>query len=131
MREECIIFVSMPTQCIPPLYTHTYQGASKTGVACTYSLWSFIPDDDHSRWALWIYETLRDIHLRIQAIKRPELCVRGMAFGFRTDWARRFRISHRHPARRGRLTGIGTEILWKSGIHNQSKSSSVNQQRHH
>lgn len=84
----------------PPHYIHTHiRELQKTGVACTYSLWSFIPDDDHSRWALWIYETLRDIHLRIQAIKRPELCVRGMAFGFRTDWARRF--GFRTDIRRG------------------------------
>lgn len=31
-----------------------------------------------------------DIYLRLQAIQRPELCVRGMAFSFNTEIGRRF-----------------------------------------
>ena len=31
------------------------------------------------------YESLRDFYLRIQAIQRPELCVRGMTFAFKTE----------------------------------------------
>ena len=62
----------------------------QTGVVCTFSLWSFMVDDKHSRLGLWCYEGLRDLHLRLQAIKRPELCVRGMAFGFNTELGRKF-----------------------------------------
>lgn len=73
----------------PPQYiaTHVYE-LMKPGVVCTFGLWSFMPDEQHSRLGLWIYESLRDIHLRIQAIQRPELCVRGMNFGFNTELAR-------------------------------------------
>lgn len=75
----------------PPHYiaTHVHQ-LMKPGVACTFSLWSFMPDDKHSRLGLWCYESLRDLHLRVQAVQRPELCVRGMAFGFNTELGRRF-----------------------------------------
>jgi len=59
-------------------------------VACTFSLWSFMVDERHSRFGLWCYEGLRDIYLRLQAIQRPELCVRGMAFSFNTETGRRF-----------------------------------------
>lgn len=75
----------------PPRYITTHVGQlMKPGVACTFSLWSFIPDERHSRMGLWWYEALRDMHLRIQAIQRPELCVRGMTFGFNTELGRRF-----------------------------------------
>lgn len=75
----------------PPKYIETHvKELMKPGVACTFGLWSFMPDEQHSRLGLWFYESLRDIHLRIQAIKRPELCVRGMNFGFNTELARRF-----------------------------------------
>ena len=43
-----------------------------------------IPDSDYGA------EGLRDIYLRLQAIQRPELCVRGMAFSFNTEIGRRF-----------------------------------------
>lgn len=73
----------------PPYYIATHvKELMKPGVVCTYSLWSFIPDDSHSRFSLWLYELLRDQYLYIQNIKRPELCVRGMSFGFETDIAR-------------------------------------------
>lgn len=74
----------------PPHYIETHvKQLMKPGVACTFSLWSFIPDERHSSIGLWWYEFLRDIHLRIQAIQRPELCVRGMAFGFNTELGKR------------------------------------------
>lgn len=73
----------------PPHYIETHiKELMKPGVACTFGLWSFMPDERHSRLGLWFYESLRDIHLCIQAIKRPELCVRGMNFGFNTEMAR-------------------------------------------
>lgn len=74
----------------PPHYLETHlKQLSKPGVIGTFSLWSFIPDG-RSRIGLWAYETLRDTYLTLQAIKRPELCIRGMAFGFDTELARKF-----------------------------------------
>lgn len=58
----------------------------RKNIAGVYGFWSFLPDQQHSATGLWFYETLRDIHLRIQAFQRPELCVRGMVFGFRTSY---------------------------------------------
>ncbi len=73
----------------PPYYIATHvKELMRPGVVCTYSLWSFIPDDSHSKFALWLYELLRDFYLYFQNVKRPELCVRGMSFGFNTDIAR-------------------------------------------
>lgn len=84
----------------PPHYIETHTKAlSKPGVACTFGLWSFMPDEKHSRAGLWLYESLRDIHLALQTIKRPELCVRGMVFGFRTEWGRS--VGFRTDIRRG------------------------------
>lgn len=75
----------------PPRYIETHvKQLMKPGVACTFGLWSFMPDKKNSPLELWFYESLRDIHLNIQAIKRPELCVRGMNFGFNTELGRRF-----------------------------------------
>lgn len=75
----------------PPRHVETHVNElMKPGVACTFSLWSFMRDEKHSRFGLWCYESLRDLHLRVQAIQRPELCVRGMAFGFNTELGRRF-----------------------------------------
>lgn len=82
----------------PPHYIEVHvKQLMKPGVACTFSLWSFIPDERHSSIGLWCYEALRDLHLRIQAIQRPELCVRGMTFGFNTEL--------------GRQTGFRTDII--------------------
>lgn len=84
----------------PPHYIETHiKELSKPGVVCTYGLWSFMPDEKHPQTILWIYELLRDMHLRIQAIKRPELCVRGMVFGFHTEIGRK--LGFRTDIRRG------------------------------
>lgn len=74
----------------PPLYIQTHvKQLMKPEVACTFSLWSFIQIEGKSRIGLFFYETLRDIYLGLQSINRPELCVRGMVFGFKTEYARR------------------------------------------
>lgn len=75
----------------PPEYINTHMKyLLKDDVACTYGLWSFIPTKKNPAWALAIYEGLRDVHLRLQDIKRPELNVRGMVMGFRTEYGRQF-----------------------------------------
>lgn len=82
----------------PAAYIETVvRTLERPGVVCCYGLWSFLPDEKHSRLGLWGYELLRDGYLRIQNIKRPELCVRGMTMAFRTE--------------EGRKAGFRTDIL--------------------
>lgn len=74
----------------PPDYIDTViHTLERDGVVCCYGLWSFLPDEGHSRLGLWWYEQLRDVYLRIQNVKRPELCVRGMTMSFRTEEGRK------------------------------------------
>ena len=73
----------------PPHYVDTHiRQLQRKDVVCTYSLWSFLPDENHSFWGLLGYEFLRDIYLNIQNIKRPEKNVRGMVLAFHTEPAR-------------------------------------------
>ena len=65
---------------------------SKPDVSCVSSFWSFFPDNNHSRLGLFLFESIRDVFLFIQHFKRPELCVRGMVFAFKTDYARLVKI---------------------------------------
>lgn len=69
------------------------------GVSCVSSFWSFFPDQNHSRWGLFLFELIRDMFLFVQHFKRPELCVRGMVFAFNADYARQVAI--RTDIRRG------------------------------
>ena len=74
----------------PPHYIQTMVDKLRNPeVACVFSLWSFMPDKNHSKFGLFFYELLRDIYLQLQSIKRPELCVRGMVFGFNTEMGRK------------------------------------------
>ena len=68
-------------------------------VSCVSSFWSFFPDERHSAIGLFFYELVRDTFLWIQHFKRPELCVRGMVFAFKTDLARQVKM--RTDIRRG------------------------------
>lgn len=73
----------------PPRYIQTLvRQLERKGVAGVYALWSFLPGEKYSRRKLWVYETLRDLHLKIQSFRRPELSVRGMVFGFNTGYAK-------------------------------------------
>ena len=71
----------------------------RSDVSCVSSFWSFFPDEQHSKFGLFFYELVRDVFLWIQHFKRPELCVRGMVFAFKTDLARKVKI--RTDIRRG------------------------------
>lgn len=74
----------------PPLYIDTMvRELEKNNTVGVYGLWKFIPDKGYPRWQLSIYESLRNVYLLLQSIKRPELCVRGMSFGFQTDLGRK------------------------------------------
>ena len=74
----------------PPAYIQTMIDAlEKPGVAGVSAFWSFIPDKKHSWLGLKIYELLRDIHIRLLYVKRPELGVRGMVFAYKAEYGRK------------------------------------------
>ena len=84
----------------PPLYVDLMMTKLlKPDVACVSSFWSFYPDEKHSAFGLTMFELIRDSFLFIQHFKRPELCVRGMVFAFKADYARQVKI--RTDIRRG------------------------------
>ena len=72
---------------------------ARPNVSCVSSFWSFFPDENHSRFGLFLFEMIRDMFLFVQHFKRPELCVRGMVFAFNADYARKVAI--RTDIRRG------------------------------
>lgn len=77
----------------PPLYVETMINVlGKKDVVATSSLWSYIPDGNHSRLGLMLYELIRDIYLFLQSFKRPELSVRGLVFAYHTKLARQIGI---------------------------------------
>lgn len=60
----------------------------KPGIVAVSSLWSYIPDKQHSWIGLKMYELSRDIYLFVQSFKRPELSVRGLVFAYNTGYAK-------------------------------------------
>jgi len=84
----------------PPRYIDLMMSKlTKPNVSCVSSFWSFFPDEQHSAFGLFLFELVRDLFLFVQHFKRPELCVRGMVFAFKTDLARKVKI--RTDIRRG------------------------------
>jgi glycosyltransferase involved in cell wall biosynthesis len=84
----------------PPRYVDLMMTKlERPDVSCVSSFWSFFPDEQHSAIGLFLFELIRDTFLWVQHFKRPELCVRGMVFAFKTDLARQVRI--RTDIRRG------------------------------
>lgn len=59
------------------------------GVVGVSSLWSYIPDKQHSWLGLKLYELLRDTHLFLQSFKRPELSVRGLVFAYNAEYGKK------------------------------------------
>lgn len=77
----------------PPKYVEIMvDSLIKPGVVAACSLWSYIPDKDHSWIGLKLYEFTRDCHLFIQSFKRPELSVRGLVFAYHTEYAKKVGI---------------------------------------
>ena len=84
----------------PPRYVDLMMTKlERPDVSCVSSFWSFFPDEQHSAIGLFFFELIRDTFLWMQHFKRPELCVRGMVFAFKTDLARQVKI--RTDIRRG------------------------------
>ena len=93
----------------PPFYIATMTDALRQdGVVAAYALWSFLPNKDYSPMGLFLYEAMRDIYFNIQHIQRPELNVRGMVFGFRTNTARQ--VGFRTDIIRGEDGSLALEL---------------------
>jgi len=74
----------------PPQYIDTIiDELEKPGIVAVSSLWSFIPDRDHSKWGLKFYEAVRDLYIRALFINRPERGVRGMVFAYEAEYGRK------------------------------------------
>ena len=125
----------------PKYYELMIEKLMKPGIIAVSATWSYFPDSNHSKLGLKLFEMSRDIFLWVQHFKRPELCVRGMVFAFKTELAQKVRI--RTDIRRGEdgsmalslkkygrikfvydsrcraITGYGTignQTLWKSFV---------------
>ena len=86
--------------CYPQQYINLMmRELQREYVSCVSSFWSFFPDKNHSKFGLQIYELMRDMFLFVQHFNRPELCVRGMVFAFKIEYARQVKI--RTDIRRG------------------------------
>jgi len=74
----------------PPHYIELMvENLMKPGISAVAGMWSFYPDEKHSKLQLKMYEFFRDLYIRLQIINRPELSVRGLAFGYGTDNAKK------------------------------------------
>lgn len=78
-----------PPQYIDRMVDVMESSSQIMGVSAT---WGYFPDENHSRMGLWFYEHFRDLYLRLQAQKRPELSVRGLVFTYRTEYAQKVGI---------------------------------------
>ena len=77
----------------PPHYVEIMVDALlKEEVVGVSSLWSYIPDKQHSPFGLFLYESMRDIYLWLQSFKRPELSVRGLVFAYKVEYAKQVGI---------------------------------------
>ena len=74
----------------PPMYYEVMLNyLLKPGVACASATYGFIPDENHSKLSLRMFEMARDLFLWVQHFKRPELSVRGLVFAYNADFGRK------------------------------------------
>ena len=73
----------------PRYYEVMLEHLLKPGVSCVSATWSYIPDENHSKLSMKLYEKVRDLFLWIQHFKRPELSVRGLVFAYNADYGRK------------------------------------------
>lgn len=60
----------------------------ESGTVAVSSRYDYIPDKNHNRLLLTIYECLRDMNIFFQAFQRPEISVRGAVLGYVTKYGR-------------------------------------------
>ena len=107
-RGKYHFFIDADTLYPPQYVDLMMQKLTQPDVSCVGTLWSFYPDEQHSAFGLFCFETIRDTFLWIQHFKRPELCIRGMTFAFRADYARQVEL--RTDIRRGEDGSLALEL---------------------
>ena len=99
----------------PPHFIQTFiENLKIPGIIAISSFWSFVPDKNHSYTSIKIYDFLRDIHLRILFVKRPELVIRSMTFGF--DTKRGKEIGFKTNIKRGEDCSMAMGLKQYGGI---------------
>lgn len=84
----------------PPNYIQILiDNLERKGVVAVSTLWSFIPQENYSSFGLALYDSMRNAHLRLLSIKRPELSVRGMVFAYEAEYGRK--VGYRVEIKRG------------------------------
>lgn len=84
----------------PPDYIQiVIDNLQKKNIIAVSTLWSFIPQENYSKFGLALYGLMRNMHLRLLSIKRPELSVRGMVFAYEADYGRK--VGYRVDIKRG------------------------------
>lgn len=78
-----------PPQYVDMLISIMEKSPQVVGVSAT---WGYFPNENYSKFDLALYVFLRNIYLRVQSWKRPELSVRGLVFAYRTEEARKVGI---------------------------------------
>lgn len=74
-----------PTQYVDRMISVMEKSPQVVGVSAT---WGYFPTENNSKLELSLYVFLRNLYLRLQSFKRPELSVRGLVFAYRTQEAR-------------------------------------------
>jgi len=93
----------------PPNYIQTYiDELQKPNVIAVSALWGFIADKNTPKIGMYIYQTIRNIHVKLLSYKSPELSVRGMTFAFETEYGRR--IGYRVDLKRGEDGSMALEL---------------------
>jgi glycosyltransferase involved in cell wall biosynthesis len=94
-------YLSMDADTLyPPYYIETMiKSFVKPEIVGACSLLSIMPNNQNSRFGLCIYEFFRDIHIRVQFYKRPELSARGAASAFQVECGRK--VGYRGDLLRG------------------------------
>lgn len=96
-RGKYHLNIDSDTMYSPKYVEKMVEVLEQPGVVGVSSLWSYMPDEQHSWLGIKIYEFCRDCYLWAQHFKRPELSVRGLVFGYNTEL--------------GKKVGIRTDII--------------------
>ena len=84
-RGKYYFDVDSDTLYPPQYYELMLDQLLKPGVVAVSATWSYIPDENHSKLGLKMFELCRDLFLWIQHFKRPELSVRGLVFAYNAE----------------------------------------------
>ena len=88
-RGKYYFDVDSDTLYPPQYYELMLNQLLKPGVVAVSATWSYIPDANHSKLGLKMFEFCRDMFLWIQHFKRPELSVRGLVFAYNAELGKR------------------------------------------